>query len=119
MAKKSKSKRVKRVLGVKIPKPVGRFIASPGGRIALVGAVVAGGVLAARSPRVKAGAMIAAYEVKKAGRAAGMALGSAARAALTPVMAATQSDSAGKKAKKKAKAASPRLAQDDAEALSH
>lgn len=119
MAKKSKARRVKRVLGVRIPKPVGRFIATPAGRIAIAGALIAGGVAASRNPRVRAAAAMAAHEVQRAGRSAGQALGAGARAALAPMMAAAHLDGAGKKAKRKAKSTTPRLRQDDAERVSH
>lgn len=111
MAKKSK-RRVKRVLGVKIPKPVGRFLGSRGGQAAVAGAAIVAGVAAARHPRVQAAAMMAGYELQRAGASAGHAVSSAAKAALTPVIAALQP--APEAVKKKSKR-SPRLAQDGAE----
>jgi hypothetical protein len=122
MAKKRK--RVKRVLGLKVPKPVGRFLASPAGQLTIAGVIVAGGVAAARSPRVRAAVAMAGHELKEAGVSAGYALGSAARAALTPVVGAAQQLSGGddetpKKKKKRKSDSSPRLEQEDYEEMPH
>ena len=121
MAKKRK--RVKRVLGVKVSKPVGRFLASPGGQLAIAGAVVAAGVAASRSPRVRAAFQIAGLELKRAGTSAGFAVGSAAKAALAPVIGAmggvSDEDEKPKKKKKRKSDSSPRLEQDDYEEAPH
>ena len=120
MAKKRK--RVKRILGMRLPKPVGRLLASPAGQLAVAAAIVAGGVAAARNPRVRAAVGIAGNELKQAGVAAGYALGSAAKAALTPVAGAARQVSGedGAKKKKKRKGdGSPRLQQEDYEEMSH
>jgi len=120
MAKKRK--RVKRVLGLKVPKPIGRFMASPAGQLTIAGIVVAGGVVAARSPRVRAAVAVAGHELKAAGVSAGYAIGSAAKAALAPVVGAAHQlsgdDDRPKKEKKKRKGdASARLEQDDFEEM--
>jgi hypothetical protein len=121
MAKKRK--RVKRVLGLKVPKPVGRFLASPAGQLSIAGVMVAGGVAAARSSRVRAAFAIAGHELKEAGVSAGYAIGSAAKAAMAPVVGAAHhlsgdEDDAPKK-KKKRKGVSPRLEQDDYDEIPH
>lgn len=90
MAKKSKSRRVKRILNVKIPKPVGRFLARPSGRYALAGTAIAGGVAVVRNPQVQAAFATAATEIGHAVKSAGYAIGSAARSALEPMIAAAQ-----------------------------
>jgi len=117
MAKKRR--RVKRVLGIKVSKPVGRFLASPGGQLAIAGAVIAIGVAAARSQRVRAAFDIAGHELKRAGTSAGYAVGSAAKAALAPVIGAMEQvsgeDDKPKKKKRKSDS-SARLAQEDSEA---
>jgi hypothetical protein len=115
MAKKRK--RVKRVLGLKIPKPAGRFLASPAGQLTVAAVVIGGGVAAARSQRVQAALMIAGHELKRAGTSAGYALGSAAKAALAPVIGAmdyVSHDDAPKKKKRKSNG-SPRLDQEERE----
>lgn len=119
MAKKGK--RVKRVLGVKVSKPVGRFLASPGGQVAIAAAVVAIGVAASRNHRVRAAFQIAGHELKRAGTSAGYALGAAAKAALTPVIGAQVSDADEKPKKKKKRKgdSSLRLEQDDYEEVPH
>lgn len=121
MAKKRK--RVKRVLGVKVPKTVGRFLASPGGQLAVAGVVVAVGVAASRNHRVRAAFEIAGHELKRAGISAGYALGSATKAALAPVIGAMDqvSDEREKPKKKKKRKgdSSPRLEQDDYEEIPH
>jgi hypothetical protein len=120
MAKKRR--RVKRVLGLKVPKPVGRFLASPAGQLGVATAVLAGGVAAARSERVRAAFAAAGRELKQAGVSAGYVVGSAAKAALTPVISAAQQvagDAAQSKKKKRKGDSSPRLDQDDMEEVSH
>ena len=121
MAKKRK--RVKRVLGMKVSKPVGRFLASPGGQLAIASAVVAVGVAASRNQRVRSAFQIAGHELKRAGTSAGFALGSAAKAALGPVIGAmdqvSDEDEKPKKKKKRKGDSSPRLEQDDYEETPH
>jgi hypothetical protein len=121
MAKRRK--RVKRVFGVKVSKPVGRFLASPGGQLAIAGAVVAAGVAASRNPRVRAAFQIAGHELKRAGTSAGFALGSAAKAALAPVIGvmdgASGEDEKPKKKKKRKSDTTARLEQDDYEEIPH
>lgn len=120
MAKKRK--RVKRVLGLKVSKPVGRFLASPGGQLAIAGAVVAAGVAASRNPRVRAAFQIAGHELKRAGASAGYALGSAAKATLAPVIGAmdhVDEDEKPKKKKKRKGNTTARLEQDDYEEIPH
>jgi hypothetical protein len=116
MAKKRK--RVKRVLGLKVPKPMGRFLATPGGQLAIAGAVVAVGVAASRNSRVRASLQIAGHELKRAGASAGYALGSATKAALAPVIGALEQvsgDDEKPKKKKRKGNGSPRLDQEEAE----
>jgi hypothetical protein len=119
MAKKRK--RVRRVLGVRVPKPMGRFLASPAGQLTIAGVVIVGAAAAARSPRVRAALAVAGHELKAATASAGYAVGSAAKAALTPVVGAAQQvsggDEAPKKRKKRKSDSSPRLEQDDYEEL--
>jgi hypothetical protein len=120
MAKKLK--RVKRILGMKVSKPVGRFLASPGGQLAIAGAVVAVGVAASRNQRVRAAFQIAGHELKRAGASGGYAVGSAAKAALAPVIGAMDmagEDEKPKKKKKRKTDTSPRLEQDDYEDMPH
>jgi hypothetical protein len=121
MAKKRK--RVKRVLGLKVPKPVGRFLATPAGQLTVAGVVVAGGIVAARSPRVRAAFAMAGHELKEAGVSAGYAIGSATKAALAPVIGAahqvSDDDDRPKKKKKRKSDSSPRLEQDDYEEVPH
>ena len=121
MAKKRK--RVKRVLGLKVPKPMGRFLASPTGQLAIAGVIVGGAVAASRSPRVRAAVAMAGHELKEAGVSAGYAIGAAAKAALTPVVGAAQQVSGNgespKKKKKRKSAATPRLEQEDYDEIPH
>lgn len=116
----AKRKRVKRVLGVKVPKPLGRFLATPGGQIAIAGAVLAAGVGAARSTRVREAFGVAGHELRRAGAAAAYAAGSATKSVLTPVIGAMEQASGGddKSAKKKARKGTSRLDQDDRETAS-
>jgi hypothetical protein len=116
MAKKRK--RVKRLLGIKVPKPMGRFLASPGGQAAIAGALIAAGVAAARSSRVRAAFALAGHELTRAGNSVGYALGSATKAALTPIVGAAEQVATGETKPKKRKAkgdGSSRLDQDDYE----
>jgi hypothetical protein len=116
MAKKRR--RVKRVLGLRVPKPMGRFLASPAGQLAIAGVIVGGAVAAARSSRVRAAVAMAGRELKEAGVSAGYAIGSAAKAAMAPVVGAAQQvsgDEAPKKKRKRKGDSSPRLEQEDYE----
>lgn len=117
MAKKRR--RVKRVLGLRVPKPMGRLLASPAGQLTIAGVIIVSGVAAARSPRVRAAVALAGRELKEAGVAAGYALGSAARAAIAPVVGTAHQisgeDEIPQKRRKRKGDASPRLEQEDYE----
>ncbi len=113
MAKKSK--RVKRVLGVRVPKPIGRVLASPAGRLLIAGAATAGVVAIARDPRARAAATAAISELSRISQSAGMAAAGIVRAAATPLVAQVQPPSAGRKRKKLRKNGSARMQQDEAE----
>jgi hypothetical protein len=121
MAKKRK--RVKRIFGLKVPKPAGRFLASPAGQLTIAGAIVAGGVAAARSSRLRAAVAMAGHELKEAGVSAGYAIGSAAKAAMAPVIGAAHQlsgdDDTPTKKKKRKGESSPRLEQEDYDEIPH
>jgi len=122
MAKKRK--RVKRVLGLRVPKPMGRFLASPTGQLAIAGVILGGAFAASRSPRVRAAVAMAGRELKEAGVSAGYAVGAAAKAALTPMVGAAQQVSGGngaglKKRKKRKGGSTARLEQDEYEEIPH
>lgn len=113
MAKKSK--RVKRILGVKVPKPIGRILANPAGRLLIAGAATAGVVAIARHPQTRAAATAAMNELSRVGHSAGMAAAGIVRAAATPLLAPAQPLAGGRKGKKARKNGSARMQHDEAE----